>query len=146
MSVQHSVGIIAQRPSASHAEHLMHSATATTTRQKETGAYFTPPDAVSALVKWAARRPSDRLLDPSCGDGRFIALHPRSVGVEQEADLSRTARERAPGALIHEGDFFTWAMRTTERFECAAGKKAHSSDAGDVGRTARLVALLFLST
>ena len=99
----------------------MHSATATTTRQKETGAYFTPPDAVSALVRWAARRPSDRLLDPSCGDGRFIALHPRSVGVEQEADLSRTARERAPGALIHEGDFFTWAMRTTERFECAAG-------------------------
>ena len=91
------------------------------TRQKETGAYFTPPDVVSTLVQWAARRASDRLLDPSCGDGRFIALHRRSVGVEQEAESSQTARERAPGVLIHEGDFFTWAMRTTERFECAAG-------------------------
>ena len=91
------------------------------TRQKETGAYFTPPDVVAALVKWAARRASDRLLDPSCGDGRFIAIHRRSVGVEQEAESSQTARERAPGVLIHEGDFFTWAMRTTERFECAAG-------------------------
>ena len=41
--------------------------------------------------------------------------------MEQESQLSQTARERAPAALIHEGDFFTWAMRTTERFECAAG-------------------------
>ena len=89
--------------------------------KKETGAYYTPPDAVAALVKWAARRASDRLLDPSCGDGRFIALHRLSVGVEQEAESSQTARERAPGALIHEGDFFTWATRTTERFECASG-------------------------
>ena len=91
----------------------MHS-TSDHTRQKETGAYYTPPAAVAALVKWAARRVSDRLLDPSCGDGRFIALHRRSVGVEQEAKSSQTARERAPGSLIHEGDFFTWATRTTE--------------------------------
>ena len=59
-------------------------------RQKEAGAYFTPLAAVSALVKWAARQPTDRLLDPSCGDGRFIALHSRSVGVEQEAESSQT--------------------------------------------------------
>ena len=94
------------------------------TRQKETGAYFTPPDVVSTLVKWAARRASDRLLDPSCGDGRFIALHRRSVGVEQEAESSQTARERAPGVLIHEGDFFTWAMRTTERFRVRCRKSS----------------------
>jgi len=29
--------------------------------------------------------------------------------------------ERAPWALVHEGDFFAWAAETTERFECAAG-------------------------
>ena len=91
------------------------------TRQKATAAYYTPPDVISALVKWAARRASDRLLDPSCGDGRFIALRRLSFGVEQEAESSQTARERAPGALIHEVDFFAWAARTTEHFACAAG-------------------------
>ena len=29
--------------------------------------------------------------------------------------------ERAPWAMIHEGDFFTWARQTKERFDCAAG-------------------------
>ena len=29
--------------------------------------------------------------------------------------------ERAPWALVHEGDFFAWAGETSERFECAAG-------------------------
>jgi hypothetical protein len=29
--------------------------------------------------------------------------------------------QHAPGALVHEGDFFTWAANTPERFECAAG-------------------------
>jgi hypothetical protein len=29
--------------------------------------------------------------------------------------------EVAPWALIHEGDFFTWASATEERFDCAAG-------------------------
>lgn len=28
---------------------------------------------------------------------------------------------RAPWALVHEGDFFSWAAETVERFECAAG-------------------------
>ena len=68
------------------------------TWQKETGAYSTPLDVVCAFVKWPARRASDRLLDPSCGAGRFIALHRRSVGVELEAESSQSARERAPGA------------------------------------------------
>lgn len=29
--------------------------------------------------------------------------------------------ERAPWAMIHEGDFFTWASQTAERFDAAAG-------------------------
>ena len=76
-----------RRQDAAPLRPVMHS-TSDHTRQKETGAYYTPPAAVAALVKWAARRASDRLLDPSCGDGRFIALQRRSVGVEQEAETS----------------------------------------------------------
>ncbi|WP_205964812.1 Eco57I restriction-modification methylase domain-containing protein [Ramlibacter agri] len=61
------------------------------------------------------------MLDPSCGDGQFIAGHPNAVGIEQDPYAARQAMDRAPGALVHEGDFFSWASNTSERFECAAG-------------------------
>lgn len=89
--------------------------------QKHSGAYFTPDPVVAALVRWAVRDPTDRMLDPSCGDGRFLAAHRNSVGIEQGAHSAAAAMERAPWALVHEGDFFAWAGETSERFECAAG-------------------------
>lgn len=88
---------------------------------KEKGAYYTPDTVVRSLINWVVRSADDRLLDPSCGDGRFIELHHKSVGIEQDSSASTTARLRAPGALIHEGDFFTWAASTDDRFDCAAG-------------------------
>ena len=90
-------------------------------RQKLSGAYFTPEPLAEALVCWAVRHENDRLLDPSCGDGRFIAAHANSVGIEQEPESAQTAIDRAPWALVHEGDFFQWAEATQERFECCAG-------------------------
>ena len=51
---------------------------------KSLGAYFTPEAVADALVRWAVQNPADLLLDPSSGDGRFIALHPNSVGVERD--------------------------------------------------------------
>ncbi|WP_126177144.1 N-6 DNA methylase [Tsuneonella rigui] len=89
--------------------------------QKRSGAYFTPTEVSAALVAWTIRKPSDRMIDPSCGDGEFLALHRNSVGIEQNPISAHKAIERAPGALVHEGDFFTWATETHERFECAAG-------------------------
>ena len=89
--------------------------------RKQTGAFYTPPDAVQALVRWAVRRSADLMLDPACGDGRFLAAHPNSVGVEQEPSAHALARQRAPLARIHECDFFDWAATTHARFECAAG-------------------------
>ena len=89
--------------------------------QKRSGAYFTPNDGVRTLVSWAVRRTSDRMLDPSCGDGRFLAAHRKSVGIEQNVESASVAKQRAPWALVHEGDFFAWAGSTKERFECAVG-------------------------
>src|SRR5205807_1031526 len=83
--------------------------------------YYTPDSVVSTLVSWAVRCEEDRLLDPSCGDGRFIASHRNSVGVEQDPQAVRHAVARAPWALVHEEEFFTWAANTNDRFECAAG-------------------------
>ena len=88
---------------------------------KARGGYYTPESVVATLIAWAVQSDSDRLLDPSCGDGRFIAAHPNSVGIEQDAQATRDAVARAPWALVHEGDFFSWADNTSERFECAVG-------------------------
>ena len=89
--------------------------------QKELGQFFTPPAVARRLVGWVDAKPADRLLDPACGDGQFLSLHRRSVGVEVDLGNAALARLRAPSALIHSGDFFTWASKTQERFEAAVG-------------------------
>lgn len=89
--------------------------------RKEAGSYYTPNPVVGALVKWAVHSEADRMLDPSCGDGRFIRSHRNSVGIEQDPMAAADAKSVAPWALVHEGDFFSWASNTEERFDCAAG-------------------------
>lgn len=90
-------------------------------RKKQLGAYYTPEIVVRSLVSWAVRSRADRMLDPSCGDGRFLVEHNNSIGIEQNPLAAAVVHERAPGCLLHEGDFFSWAADTNERFECAAG-------------------------
>lgn len=89
--------------------------------RKSSGSYYTPDATAASLVSWAVRTDADRMLDPSCGDGRFLSGHRNSTGVEQNAQAVKGAMERAPWATIHESDFFTWAGQTAERFEAAAG-------------------------
>jgi hypothetical protein len=90
-------------------------------RRKESGAYYTPDDAVTTLVSWVVRDSTDRMLDPSCGDGRFISRHGNSVGVEEDPAAAGIATARAPDSLVHVGEFFAWASSTVERFDCAVG-------------------------
>ena len=63
----------------------------TPSNQKQHGAYYTPDDVVRALIGWAVHDESDRLLDPSCGDGRFITSHAKSVGIEQDPKSAAVA-------------------------------------------------------
>ena len=91
------------------------------TDQKARGAYYTPPETVAALVRWAVRSPEEHMLDPSCGDGRFLALHPRSTGVDSDASAVSSAVEAAPRGTVQCADFFDWAAATSEQFDCAAG-------------------------
>lgn len=112
--------------------------------RKTSGSYYTPDATAASLVSWAVRSDDDRMLDPSCGDGRFLSMHRNSAGVEQDARATRIATERAPWAMIHEGDFFTWAGETVERFDAAAGNPPfirYQRFSGDV----RAAALSFCS-
>ncbi|PZX11788.1 N-6 DNA methylase [Palleronia aestuarii] len=88
---------------------------------KANGAYYTPDAVARSLVSWAVRDETDAMLDPACGDGRFLMGHVNAVGVEQDPRSAAVAKTRAPGALVHEGDFFRWAAHTEARFDCAAG-------------------------
>lgn len=89
--------------------------------QKSLGAYYTPEPVATSLARWAVRSESDTLLDPSCGDGRFLATHSNCVGVDADPTACIAARVRVPEADIHERDFFEWASETSKRFDCAAG-------------------------
>ena len=89
--------------------------------RKEAGAYYTPEHVVRSLVRWAVRAETDRMLDPACGDGRFIAAHSNSVGVERDSGAAALAARRAPGSRVREADFFAWAADAAPRFDCAAG-------------------------
>lgn len=42
-------------------------------RQKDLGAFYSPEALVKPIVRWAVRKKSDSILDPSCGDGVFLA-------------------------------------------------------------------------
>jgi len=109
-------------------------------KQKKYGAYYTPTAVVQSLVNWTVRRKTDRMLDPACGDGRFLLAHPNSVGVEQDSDAARVVHANKPGSLIHQGEFFAWAGGTCERFECAAGNPPfirYQRFTGDVRDAAR---------
>jgi hypothetical protein len=89
--------------------------------RKAVGAYYTPDEVATSLCQWAVRDRTDLLLDPACGDGRFIARHPNSVGIDQDGAAVAEAAQRAPEALIHQADFFAWAAATTMRFDCVVG-------------------------
>lgn len=89
--------------------------------RKRLGQVSTPEAIANALVSWVIEKESDRFLDPSCGDGRFLACHRASEGVELDGGEALIAKRRAPWALIHQADFFVWASETRKRFEAAAG-------------------------
>lgn len=49
------------------------------TRRKQLGAWYTPPELVEPLVDWAVRDPNALVLDPAVGDGAFLQVAARRV-------------------------------------------------------------------
>ncbi|MBC8356826.1 MAG: SAM-dependent DNA methyltransferase [Planctomycetes bacterium] len=88
---------------------------------KSLGAFYTPPDVAETLVRWVVRSPTDHLLDPSCGDGRFLAAHSNVVGVDRDPHAVATVAEQVRHATVVAADFFEWANSTRVKFDCAAG-------------------------
>lgn len=64
--------------------------------RKARGAFFTPPEVTRFLCEWAITSPDDRVLEPSCGDGAFLA-----AAVERLRELGGLVPLRAHE--LHEG-------------------------------------------
>lgn len=94
------------------------------------GGYYTSAEVANWLCSWAIRKRSDRVLEPSCGDGAFLAaaasrfaelgvagpkIADRLKGIEildTEADQARARLGATVGAgangIVTTADFFGW--------------------------------------
>lgn len=111
---------------------------------KVRGGYYTPEPLAAWLSRWAIRKPSDRVLEPSCGNGAFVVAASTQLtnlgcpavktasqitGVELIAREAVEAERRlaaAAGLLfspaISTSDFFAWANAHAEdRFDVVLG-------------------------
>jgi hypothetical protein len=91
-----------------------------TSKQRTWGQYATPADVADLLLGFCLRRPKDRLLDPSCGDGALlrratswrawlasstVELSPTLYGIELDAESAEAID--LPGVNIRQANFFT---------------------------------------
>jgi len=94
------------------------------------GGYYTPSTVAAWLAKWAIRSGTDRILEPSCGDGAFLtaaidvlakqnaicSMQPdQIVALELIEDEAAKARARVDVlATVVTGDFFEWLETNAE--------------------------------
>jgi SAM-dependent methyltransferase len=91
----------------------------TAARRKELGSWYTPHQLVDHIVNLVAagvpRRGPVTIIDPSCGDGRFLASAARTfgtraqlVGVDLDPAAVANAKRNVPNADIFEADALTF--------------------------------------
>lgn len=83
--------------------------------RKQLGAWYTPPELVAAVVREAVFDGARRVLDPACGDGRFLRATglPEQVGVDVDPATAATGGYVCGDALRRDwGD---------ERFDVVVG-------------------------
>jgi adenine-specific DNA-methyltransferase len=101
---------------------------------KARGAFYTPVELTDFLASWAVRSSEDRVLEPSCGDGAFIAAiqsrmaqlgrdtpEDHLLGVEREATEAHKTQTLAPSADIRTLDFFDLDPAEVEPVDAAVG-------------------------
>jgi len=103
------------------------------------GGYYTPPPVALWLARWAIRSGTDRILEPSCGDGAFLTAAATALGqrkaqsskrpdqivaielLEEEAARARTRASDVTRVVT--GDFFEWldAKAKSDQFDVVLG-------------------------
>lgn len=88
---------------------------ARTEASRRLGVFYTPDRLAIALTRWALLDGATRVLDPSCGDGRFVLAAASElagtggtvVGIDVDRDAIAALRaQKVPGVELHAGSFF----------------------------------------
>jgi hypothetical protein len=104
------------------------------------GQFETPVDVADLVLAFCLRRPSDRVLDPSCGRGAFLARAERLQrwlsddrpaqgslwGVELDAAAVELARRSLPDAHIIHYDFFSLTPWSERLFDAVVGNPPYT--------------------
>ncbi len=113
--------------------------------RKARGAFFTPPAVTAFLSEWSMRSSSDRVLEPSCGDGAILQAVVNRLrqlggavpvhGYELHGESAAAARRlladlRHPGT-IEVGDFL--ATTAAPRFDAVVGNPPYIRYQGFTG-------------
>ena len=106
------------------------------TAEKLRGGYYTPPDLAIFLTRWVVQGSPRTILEPSCGDGAFLAalsgagaVDARIIALEldviEAAKAAECARSLSLKADILNRDFLGWALgelhKGGERFDGVVG-------------------------
>lgn len=109
-------------------------------KQRTYGQFDTPADVADLLLGFCLRRPSDRLLDPSCGTGAFLVRAARYHGwlsdgrlsddhlwgIELDPDAAVLAQTAVPQATITENNFFAQQPDSLEPFDAIIGNPPYT--------------------
>ncbi|MGD8806139.1 MAG: N-6 DNA methylase, partial [Chloroflexota bacterium] len=109
-------------------------------KRRTYGQYETPIDVADLLLGFCLRRPGDRVLDPSCGDGALLAraagmkrwLDPwhdpagTLWGIELDPEAAENARAALPQAQIINRDFFSLQPEPDRLFDAIVGNPPYT--------------------
>lgn len=109
-------------------------------KRRTYGQFETPIDVADLLLGFCLRRPGDRVLDPSCGDGALLAraagmqrwLDPwhdaagTLQGIELDPEAAENARAALPQARIINRDFFDLEPEPDRLFDAIVGNPPYT--------------------
>jgi methylase of polypeptide subunit release factors len=109
-------------------------------KQRTYGQFETPIDVADLLLGFCLRRPADRMLDPSCGNGALLSRaagmqrwldpwHDPSDalwGVELDSETAAEAQDALPQAHIINRDFFDLEPEPDRLFDAIVGNPPYT--------------------
>ncbi len=111
-------------------------------KQHTFGQFETPPDVADLLLGFCLRRPTDRLLDPSCGHGAFLVRAAQWLdwltdgrgdipaealwGIELDAETAVSAQSFLPQAHIRHQNFFATTLAGERPFDAIIGNPPYT--------------------
>lgn len=128
--------------------------------RKMIGQFFTPEIVADCMFRIAGVHGSQRVVDPSCGDGSFLRVAPKTLelyGCEIDPQYASVAKHQVTGKRFFEGDALTGLVALWGTFDLAIGNPPFSAQASlekrsevlqgfdlGAGRTSQCLEVLFL--